>query len=184
MKSIKFAILALLVSGSVFAVPDLSLVVAEQNRLKEEKAAAIVKADNEAKIQAARNMEANNQRAIAIAKINAKANADAKVRSNKAVANAKAKANAKAIENKIAYDEDADLRKAEKDAKIAKFKAEAKLAERAQDVELKRYEAGTDVIQSSADATRNISIGKKNKMTGEGDGSAKGNVVNRSVFGR
>lgn len=62
-----------------------------------------------------------------------------------------------------------------RDAELAMKKAKAKRADDFAEQELNREKAKTDVIQSEADATRNISEGGKNLLTGQGQGAAKAN---------
>ena len=62
-----------------------------------------------------------------------------------------------------------------READLAMKKAKAKRADDFAQSELNREKAKTDVIQSEADATRNISEGSKNLQTGQGQGAAKAN---------
>jgi len=58
----------------------------------------------------------------------------------------------------------------EKQLELQTKKAKVKRADDYIDQELNREKARTDVIQSEADSTRNVSTGKKNLMTGIGKG--------------
>jgi len=62
-----------------------------------------------------------------------------------------------------------------READLAMKKAKAKRADDFAEQALNREKAQTDVIQSEADATRNISEGSKNLQTGQGQGAAKAN---------
>lgn len=62
-----------------------------------------------------------------------------------------------------------------READLAMKKAKAKRADDFAQQELNREKAKTDVIQSEADATRNLSEGGKNLLTGQGQGAANAN---------
>ena len=63
----------------------------------------------------------------------------------------------------------------EKQLELQVKKAKVKRADDYIDQELNREKAKTDVIQSDADANRNVSTGAKNMMTGIGKGEENKN---------
>jgi len=90
------------------------------------------------------------------------------------VAQEKARAQAAAAKRQAAIDaERAQWRTADREAYIARKAAEAKLAEEQVKTEIGRQKAITDVIQSEADATRNVSEGERDLRKGIGEGAKK-----------
>jgi hypothetical protein len=95
----------------------------------------------------------------------------AAVEKTEAVARQQREAVAKDKQRNQGYED--ELRKMsleEKQLELQTKKAKVKRADDYIDQELNREKAKTDVIQSDADATRNVSSGAKNMMTGIGKG--------------
>jgi hypothetical protein len=75
--------------------------------------------------------------------------------------------------NQAYEDQERELQLEEQKTKLAVMKAKANRANDYIDQELNQEKAKTDVIQSDADANRNISQGEKSLMGGVGEGAAK-----------
>ena len=130
----------------------------EQNR--------IVAEENRRRAIAAQQ-EQERQKAIA-------AQQEAQMKAQKAAADARERERQKdKARNQTFEDEnrqiDLELRK----AALEKEKARAKRSNEYIDQELKREGAVTDVVQSKADATRNVSEGEKDLRSGMGKGASK-----------
>lgn len=131
----------------------------EYMRQQEQQAAAerARRADEQARMDKQREEDAKNKR-IASEK------AEAIAKQQREIA-------AKEREKKEAYsDELKKMALEEKQLELQVKKAKVKRADDYIDQELNREKAKTDVIQSDADANRNVSTGAKNMMTGIGKG--------------
>jgi hypothetical protein len=131
----------------------------EYQRQQEAQAAQerVKRAEEQARMEKQREEDARNRR-IASEKA-------------EAIAKQQREAAAKERDKKEAYnDELKRMALEEKQLELQVKKAKVKRADDYIDQELNREKAKTDVIQSDADANRNVSTGAKNMMTGIGKG--------------
>ena len=151
MKKLYFVIAALLISSAAFSQSLQDQINAVNG---------VYQANQNAEQQ--RIAEQQKQAAAAQAKRDAQAAEQARIA-------AKDKARNQAFEDEQRA-LDLDQRKAE----VAGSKAQAKRANDYIDADLKKKNAQADVVQSEADANRNISKGAGDMMSGVGKGAAKG----------
>jgi hypothetical protein len=120
-----------------------------------------------------RQNDMRRQAAEAQAKRDAQAAAAQASRDAQAAEQAKIAARDRA-RNQAYEDEQRLLNLEERRAQVAGSKAQAKRANDYIDSDLKKKNAQADVVQSEADANRNISKGAGDMMSGVGKGAAKG----------
>jgi hypothetical protein len=124
-------------------------------------------ADENRKRAIAAQQEQERQRVIA-------AQQEAQAKAQKAAADARERERQKdKARNQTFEDENRQIDLELRRAALEKEKARAKRSNEYIDQELKREGAVTDVVQSQADATRNVSQGEKDLRSGIGKGAAK-----------
>lgn len=174
MKKLLSMLLMSCLAGSGFTQSLQDQISAVNQVQNERKAAERAAAEREAAAERARQVEAERRQASREAHERQLA-ADRRVQAEKEVARQAEIEKAKLAEEKADKSRDQsyedELRQLEiEERKIALSEKRAK-AERANDYidhELKQQAAQTDVIQSNADATRNVSQGAKDLLTSEG----------------
>jgi hypothetical protein len=171
MKPIIFASLLCLLATPVFAQNQFDQL--HQIELQHEQSAASARAAATAKADAARarqnaNDQANRRQQLA-AEHSARQQAS-ELRKVRETENTRLRSRAEQFE-----DEDREIALMERRIKLQKLKAEAARSNDFIDAELRERAAKTDVIQSEADASRNVTLGTKSLL--EDAGTAE---INRS----
>ncbi len=162
MKKILFVSFFLSAITSVYGQPSLQ----DQINAVNNEQTRIVNEENRRRAIAAQQ-EQDRQKAIA-------AQQEAQAKAQRAAAEARERERLKdKARNQTFEDENRQIDLELRRAALEKEKARAKRSNEYIDQELKREGAVTDVVQSQADATRNVSQGEKDLRSGIGKGAAK-----------